>query len=445
MPVNLQENNSELIKACWTAMDQTYGTVKNGFNLQPIDNAGHGRVQPWTTPPGYVVQAVIEDKGLGGKFTIYKNEQTNTVLVNAIGTNGNEDAVGWYSNLKDFGLSQWQNKEAKDKTFIELSKVVDPNTKVIINGDSKGMALSNFIVHDLVKERDAGRFAQDHRFSNLDALKNDNLAIVGRVGPGVTDILKKDDPSFNPNDKIYAGISVDYRAPKMQDGSKTELVHQLGGDSINGNGQIKYFSTGVVEQPGNPIEDYAYLHRLTNAAYDHIEATKGDFSDYKLEPRSMMNIGELASYGSAWGSLGQGPTVSTTEAKVRMGTELVCGVATSPLSSLQSMIQGKFSPLNTVIGLGTIALESTPLGRAVLLGGCAVGVVSENGAKFMGAGIGGGLLASDTSEKFAVETTGAPEHEPAGTKRAFGRTTTGEMYVLDTGAEGSTSHVFGNN
>lgn len=97
MAVNLQDNNFELVRASWTAMDQTYGTVKPGYVLQPIDNSGAGQAQPWQTPSGYVVKAVIEDAGLGGKFTLYKNDQTNTVLLTAIGTNGNSDSVGWYS------------------------------------------------------------------------------------------------------------------------------------------------------------------------------------------------------------------------------------------------------------------------------------------------------------------------------------------------------------
>lgn len=30
MAVDLQNNNFELVRASWTAMDQTYGTVNNG-------------------------------------------------------------------------------------------------------------------------------------------------------------------------------------------------------------------------------------------------------------------------------------------------------------------------------------------------------------------------------------------------------------------------------
>ena len=106
MGVDLTVDNFRLVRAIFTANDQTYGEVQPGYVLQPIDNAGLGRTQPWETPPGFVIQNVIIDNGYGGKFVIYKNETTNTVLVDSIGTNGTEDAVGWYTNFTSYGLQQ---------------------------------------------------------------------------------------------------------------------------------------------------------------------------------------------------------------------------------------------------------------------------------------------------------------------------------------------------
>lgn len=450
MGVDLSGNNYELVRASWTAMDQTYGTVDPGFNLQPIDNSGHGNIQPWVTPPGYTVRAVIADDGLGGKFTVYKNDQTNTVLLNAIGTNGNSDAVGWYSNFKDFGLSQWRNEpeaggSVKDRTFAALSDLVDSGTQVVVSGDSKGMALTGFIVNDLVTDRNSGVFAQNTATANLANLSNDRIAIVGRVGPGSEDILKKDDVNFDPNSQKFAGINVDYRAPRLADGSIADLVHQVGGDSINGNGQILYYSQGVTDNFSNPIDEYAYLHRLTNSGYDYLNATNGDFGGLSLSPRQTINDGELSSFGAFFASINQGSTVSTLEARTRLGTDFICAIATSPASALTAMLAGKLSTTNTIIGLGALALESTPLGRTILLGACALGTVAENGVKFLGDGTGGGLIASDKDSAFAVSSTGAPLVAPPGTTRAFGRTATGEMYVIDTGPNGSTSYIFGNN
>ena len=70
MSVDLKSDNFALVRAAWTAMDQTYGSVVPGFNLQPIDNSGSGRTQPWTTPPGFTVRSEIFDPGIGGKFTL---------------------------------------------------------------------------------------------------------------------------------------------------------------------------------------------------------------------------------------------------------------------------------------------------------------------------------------------------------------------------------------
>lgn len=46
MAIDLYGNNSELVRAAFTAMDQTYGTVGVNTVLQPIDNSGLGKTQP---------------------------------------------------------------------------------------------------------------------------------------------------------------------------------------------------------------------------------------------------------------------------------------------------------------------------------------------------------------------------------------------------------------
>lgn len=50
MTSNISANNYEDVRASWTAMDQCYGSVKVGDDLNPIDNSGQGQIQPWQTP-----------------------------------------------------------------------------------------------------------------------------------------------------------------------------------------------------------------------------------------------------------------------------------------------------------------------------------------------------------------------------------------------------------
>lgn len=53
MAVDLAANNSELLRAAYTAMDQTYTTVIQGDPLLSVDNAGLNRPQPFVVPSGY--------------------------------------------------------------------------------------------------------------------------------------------------------------------------------------------------------------------------------------------------------------------------------------------------------------------------------------------------------------------------------------------------------
>lgn len=68
--VNLYADNGELLRAAYTAMDQTYKTVSPGDNLTWVDNSGNGQPSPFETPSGYKVAAVIDDPaGFGGNKT----------------------------------------------------------------------------------------------------------------------------------------------------------------------------------------------------------------------------------------------------------------------------------------------------------------------------------------------------------------------------------------
>jgi hypothetical protein len=48
-PIDLYADNNALIRAANTAMDQTYGKTEEDYVLQPIDNSGQGRTQPWVS------------------------------------------------------------------------------------------------------------------------------------------------------------------------------------------------------------------------------------------------------------------------------------------------------------------------------------------------------------------------------------------------------------
>ena len=56
MAIDLSLNNYLIVRAAWTAMDQSYGVVITGDTLHAIDNSGNFRPQPFATPSGYVAR-----------------------------------------------------------------------------------------------------------------------------------------------------------------------------------------------------------------------------------------------------------------------------------------------------------------------------------------------------------------------------------------------------
>jgi hypothetical protein len=86
-------NNFAVIRAAWTAMDQTYGTTTPGNSLQWIDAwSANGfpprEPPPWTYDTQWTLKASIDGE-MNGKFVVYENASTHQVMIIAVGTNSN--------------------------------------------------------------------------------------------------------------------------------------------------------------------------------------------------------------------------------------------------------------------------------------------------------------------------------------------------------------------
>ncbi|MDD2893857.1 MAG: calcium-binding protein, partial [Halothiobacillaceae bacterium] len=441
MAINLSANNYELVRAAYTAADQTYGAVGVGTLLQPVNNGlstdpnGVTLSQPWQTPGGatadtqYQVIAVINDSGYGGKFTIYKNSATNTILVNGMGTNGNGDSLGWYSNLTSYGIAQWRDSGVKNEVYAALSQngVVDASTNIVFCGDSKGAMLAQIMAYDFVTDRTGGVIAQssDPDLQKLKSITNDKIAIIGRSGAGITDYLNAQ--GENSNWAQFAGISVDYRASRTPD--LTEAVSMVGGDYLNGFGQIRY-EEPQTSVPTKIADYYPWAHRLTESGWSYYGANGGNFN-VPLVTRKTIDINDFAALGAWFASLGAQPGMTTNEANIRMGTDFVCGLASSPVSALASTLKDGFTT-DTAIGVGGTFLYMLGLGP-ILLSTCATGVVTANGVSLAG-GASGAITDTGNDLAASVAITHAPANPPDGAQRSSGKTTTGETYVIDTSA-----------
>ncbi|WP_269326187.1 putative Ig domain-containing protein [Chromobacterium piscinae] len=436
--IDLSADKQVLLRAAYTAMDQTYGKTAAGYQLQGIDNSGNGKKLPWDVPPGWVITRSVEDPGQGGKVVIYRNEASNQVMAVAMGTNGNGDMAGWNSNFQDFGMSQWHSqhldvngKTLKDNVYEALNKALEtPGAQLVCAGDSKGGAIAQFICADIVLERDSYKT----RLKNLAAVSNESMAVIANSAPGSEAELSSAYGHFDP--QLFAGISSFYSAARMEDHSATEIVSQTGGAYLANTGNtLHYFDQGVgldSDRIDHNANKWVYLHRLAYSGVDGMEAIGGDFSRLSAAPRDNRNLDDMVMLGGWLSSIGKGDSVTTPEAASRIGASFICGFAAAPLSAGKGALEGRFG-WETVAGLGSLGLWASGFGP-LLMGACAVPVAGSNAAKFFGDPK---LVTSNTDLPTYITMVGAPKDAPAGSQRYFGMTSTGGRYVVDLDDHGS--------
>lgn len=427
MTVNLTRNNCELVRAAWTAFDQMYGTVKPGYDLQPIDASGQGRQQPFEVPEGFKVAQVIEDPTVGGKFVLYKNEKNNVAMLVAGGTCGESDLVGLYSAIQDGGLSQWQSEGVKQTVYQALNSHIDANTQVILAGESKGGSLAQIITHDLVQDRNSGELTRAG-LNHLAALSNEQMAIVARASAGIQPGISRVDPNFDPNSSQYADIATHYAAGQLEHPEpgrvNVDSISTTGGDYLNGHGLVHYFSVGLQPPDMNPIRrkfDYLYLHFIYEGGWDHLGKTQGDFNQMPLACRT---LGSEELFG-----MHAQPLLDHIPAEKPVSKpEAAAAAAFTLFDRAQSYLKqsAQILPRGLSRGFLTGASQLANLfKKSSLLAQRKLRETSFDDH------MGGPIFATDTSEEFAVKTTHAPSEVPDGLTRTFGRTENGTLFVKD--------------
>ncbi len=386
MTVNLYANNGELLRAAYTAMDQTYGAVKTGDDLKPIDNAALGtsktpRDQPFQTPPGYKVAAVIDDPaGFGGKFVVYKNDAANIMLVNAMGTNGWGDTNGWYTNVTSYGIDQWRRGDIRTQVFQAMATAgIDSGTQIVFNGDSKGGMLAQIMAYDFVKERNLGTDSifNASNLASLLSVANNQLAVVTHSSAGIEDYLKRQASEvFDPTWSAFRGIAADSTAFRDAATRMVEPVSMIGGDTLNGFGLIRYFESASVLVPANPLEIYQWMHRLTRSAWAYLRSTNSPDNPNNANPgiapwapRETFDVSELAMIGAL--CAGGQPGMSDLEARARIGASLTCGLAFAPQAAAISLWKDS---LTTEAAIGGAVGAMPPV--QALFAGLAVGFLT---------------------------------------------------------------------
>jgi len=385
----LTNNSNNILEAAWTAMDQTYGATAGGQGLQWIDNTGNGANPAWMTPQGWKVVTSVQG-GYNGKFVIYQNTTTQPpqVMVVAMGTNGNADLKGWYSNASSFGENQWASVVTQQKVFSAVNTVLEKmgvpaaNARLIIAGDSKGGALAQFITATYLELKNAPMSEESvavgfHKFKFLEAIKPGNVGLIARVAPGVEyQMGEADYAEANLLFQEY-GVQAIYSAPQYQssDGKyRFEAVSRLGGGYLGGDGHFFIDSNPGINPESlrghkfnggaGPISTLSYLHRLAYSDWDAamylggggntVETLLAENSLQIDKESSAIELSALRTLGSGLRSSGLAPA------------KLV-QIATDAITSLLNANFDEFKHIADLISLRGLSLPGVGANLALLV------------------------------------------------------------------------------
>lgn len=482
--MNLQDNNQDLLLAAWTAMDQTYLNVSgtDGSDGTPRDGVPLGwwdswavslntppRPCPWgftgtddnTNPQNFIVKKVVSSIG-GGKFVIYYRQSDSTIMVSAMGTNGNGDMVGWAKNFGDEGLSQWTSETtadsaitAKDAVFGEIANLIQNNSptqqsNLLFVGDSKGGAEAQFALNDFIKERTAADSTS--AYYPFKEINNSNIGLVCHSSPGVSTVLGAD---LLPPD-AFLGIETHFSAAYFSGASGApgfsisnvagalnntpygfpEVVSLIGGNYV-GNAPLYYYPVSVPVNLG-ATNVIPYLHRESASGYDYFNNNNAGFT-------SMMQVSKPNTLSTATAQEliklvcdGTGtPDQTTAEAISRLVFEISGQLALMPVALIVDLFSGKASPGEALAGMLSIGVHAA-------FGGVleAISAVSLLAAKvFHFKGSNGAVW--ETGNFNAINSTTAPATVLAGGTRLYADYVPGGgSCVIDENADGTITTYF---
>jgi len=313
-----------------TASDQTYYPVWEGVPLAPVNNFGGTRMQPYTTPSGFVVVDTMTDPSTGFRMAFYKNPETNEVLAIPAGTDG-IDLQDYSTDLLYTGYNQWDNNA--EVFFEKLGRIVDTDTKIYFGAQSLGGALAQFAAAAFTETRKSEYITvtnpetgQQTTVSNpLYNHSLDNVAVITFAAPGVGDVLASEMPQFDPNGSDVQQMTT------LHYTTEGEVINMVGGDMVGGNGSIYYL-------PTDGQGDIGYLHRITLGFWDSLEKINSDLAGLTLSPRKTLDTADLQSIGAAVALIGANGQMTGTESAARMGLALLVGGALSPPGDTANMI-----------------------------------------------------------------------------------------------------------
>ena len=95
--------------------------------------------------------------------------------------------------------------------------------------------------------------------------------------------------------------------------------------------------------------------------------------------KETLSAADIQGLGAYLAGLGQGPTVTSTDAKLRLGTEAIAGLALSPLAAVESLVRG--APSKGEMATAAVVMLLPGVEEALLVAS-GVAVIAENAPGF---------------------------------------------------------------
>ncbi len=446
MPINLTQDNYRLVRAAWTAMDQSYTLLEPGYRLQPVDNSGQGRIQPFAVPDGFTVVDAPKDSSTGLQVGIYSNPSTKEIIISPMGTNGWGALDQWHDNV--FGT---MGQDAWDRSRGEVLKVIDNTLRdnnggtLTWAGDSRGGAIVQLALLDVARAMSNPQspeytaFQEQYPHLSQLSIANDMAAVL-HSSPGLSWLAQSQFDALPVEmQQQLRQMSTDISIARS--GSVVETVSKVGGSYLMGDGKVYYTDAA----DGN--DSVMDLHRIVASGWAWALQANGDFSLRIPGTQEILPLEAAQSLGTLLANIGNDSGVNTDpEMVTRMGIGLLDAWTISPPGTAFTLIkEGTQSVLGEVgsslIGVAAELMKWARLPYELALTAVANVVGLPLAKIFEQAGSPINSLPPPITLAEAVSITGAPILAEY-TNRYAGRDIQGNAVVYDFGFDGVSEYAY---
>ena len=314
--------NEELSKLTLVASDMAYAASKPSFfaidkALRPYpDTPNYETPSRFDIQQGFTELSFKDDKSSGFKYILFKNAQTDELIVAFGGTDG-LDPQDWAANSLHLGWNQWDLNRAAVFADIAIADT-SGSAKIHFTGQSLGGALAEYAAYDFLT------FTGNERPTPSDLSR---VTVTTFNGLGGEEMLQRTyGTAAIPYSDDVLGLVSESAAYHV----RNDLVSRLGGghagipvyvlDHVSG--KLRPGTTGTYYDM-DPIDS----HRIETGFYAKLSPAY-TFYNVRLDrafDKQMFKMSDSQRMMGLWGGVFGDKTVTPDEAKYRIAAALVAG------------------------------------------------------------------------------------------------------------------------